>query len=141
GRARQAGNRFVDRLAGGELHHVGWKLGQRASVAAIRGANLDTLEAVEYVELGECKRVDAVDAHAVPCGHRIVPPAPPRPAGDGAVLVAAFTQPLPCLAEQLRWKRAFAHPCRVRLDNTHDAAHGARPDAESGADTAHRGVG
>ena len=102
GRRRPARHRFVHRLARASCatsdgNSVSVRLPQR-----VRRADLDALEAVEHVELGQRQRVEAVDADAVAHGDRVVPAAAPRPAGDRAVLVAAVAQPVAHLAGRAR---------------------------------------
>ena len=107
---------------------------------AIAGADLDLLEAVEHVELGQRERVEAVDARARSARDRVVPAAAARPAGRRAVLLAALAQPIAQLAGQLGRQRPFADARRVGLGHAEHAVDRARRHAEAGADAADRGV-
>ena len=105
---------------------------------AVTGAQGDLVEAVEHVELGDRERVEAVHAHRVAHHHRVVPAAPARAPGRGAVLAAALAQQVALGAVQLRRQRSLADAGRVGLGDAEDRADGARADAEAGADAADR---
>src|SRR5205814_483976 len=83
---------FVDRLELG----LGGGTGRQVIVAlpanAIGGADLDLVEAVEHIELGQGDAVDAADPDRLAHRHRIEPAAAPRPSGNGAELAAAITE-------------------------------------------------
>ena len=103
-------------------------------------ADVDVIEAVEHVELGQRERVEAVDADAVAHGDGVVPAAAARPAGDRAVLVAALAQAVAHLAGQLGRQRPLADARRVGLGDAQHAADRLRRHAEAGAHAADRRV-
>src|SRR5215469_567050 len=71
-------NRFDFRLRG----HTSGQMVVDFAGAAIGGAKLDLVKAVEHVELGEGDAVDAAHNDRLPYHHRIEPAAPPPPSGN-----------------------------------------------------------
>ena len=102
------------------------------SAAAIGGADLDLVEPVEHVELGQRDAVDAADLDRLAHHHRVEPAAAARPAGDDAELAAAFAEGLADLVRQLGRERAAADPGRVGLGDAEHKADGARRDPRPG---------
>ena len=139
-RRRPARHRFVDRLAAASCPTSDGNSVSVRAAAAVRRADVDALEAVEHVELGQRQAVEAVDARGVADRDRVEPAAAARAPGDRAVLAAALAQPVAHLAGELGRKRSFADARRVRLDHAEHAADGVRRDAEPGADAADRRV-
>src|SRR5205807_2635168 len=84
-------------------------------VEAVTYANLDLIETVEDVELGQCQAVDAAGAHGLANQHGVEPPAAPAPARDGAELATAITEQLPDIVVLLGRKWALSHPRRIGL--------------------------
>jgi hypothetical protein len=53
-----------------------------AAIEPIPDANLDLIEAIENVELRQCKTVNAAGPHGLPNEHCIEPPAAASPSGN-----------------------------------------------------------
>src|SRR3954452_18472063 len=80
-------------------------------MSAIAGADLNRCQHIEHIELGDYKRVDAVQPGSVARQHRVEPADSPQPPGGGANLGPRrpdLPQHLGGLAADLGWKRAFA---------------------------------
>src|SRR5262249_57854003 len=82
---------------------------------AIAGADLDLLEAVEHIELGERDAVDARGLHRLAHHHRIEPAAAPLPARHHAEFLAALSERLADLVRELGWEWAAADARRIGL--------------------------
>ena len=116
------------------------KLGQHAIADTIAGANVDRVQAVEHVELGQRQRVDAVDADRVADRHGVVPAAAARPPGRRAVLLTALPQSVADLAVQFRRQRTLADAGGVGLGDAEHAVNRLRRNAQAGARAADRGI-
>src|SRR5262245_10292942 len=115
-------HRLVDRLASGELSDIRRKLGERASAAGVRRADVDALEAVEHVELRQRQAVEAVDARGVADGDRVVPAASARAAGDCAIFAPALPQPVAHFAGELGGERYIHNARGIRHDDAQISA-------------------
>ena len=87
-------NGLIDRLDPRLRLLAGRQIVDFAAVQLIADADLDLVEAVENVELGERDAVDAAGAHGLAHQHGVEPAAAARAAGDGAEFVAALAERL-----------------------------------------------
>ena len=123
----------LDRL----IHRLDPRLGVLAGrkivdfppVQAIADANLDLVEAVEDIELGQRQPVDAAGAHRLAHQHRVEPAAAPRPPGDRAEFAAALADQLrrsrcPARSETAPRRPASCRPCRSRAHSRSRPARG-----------------
>src|SRR6266850_2473304 len=85
------------------------------AVQGIAGADLDRIEAIENVELGQRQPVDAAGPHGLAHQHRVEPAAAPRAAGIGAEFAAALADPAAGLVVLFGRERALPDPRRIGL--------------------------
>ena len=85
------------------------------AVQHVAGADLDTVEAVEDIELGQSKTGDAAGADGLAHQHGIEPAAAPLAPGVDAEFLAAATDLLTDLVVQFGRERALADPRRIGL--------------------------
>src|SRR6185312_5095952 len=111
---------LVDRLDLGLQRSAGGQVVVCLPPALVAGADLDLVEPVEHVELGQRDAVNPADAAGLAHQHRVEPAAAPRPAGDGAELAAALAEPLTGFVVELGRERTAADACRIGLG---DAEH------------------
>ena len=143
-----AGDRLVDGLdVGDQLRSIRVVLEQRA-VEAITGADLDRVEAVEDVELGERQLGQAVEANRLTQHHAVEPPCPAAASGDRAELLADVDERVAIDVEQLGRERSGTDTGGVGLGDPDDPIDVARPETRADAGTAggrvrrgHVGVG
>ena len=103
-------------------------------------ANLDRVERVEHVELGDGEVREAVH-HGSLADHRGVEPAAAAvTARRGTVLVADLAEGVARLVQELRREGAVAHAGRVGLDHAPDLVQGGRTNAGAAARVARDGV-
>ncbi len=131
---------LVDRLELGLRGGAGRQVIVALPAMPIGGADLDLVEAVEHVELGQRDAVDAADLDRLAHQRGVEPAAAPRPAGDGAELVAALAEPAADLVVELGRERAAADPRGVGLGDAEHIADGADRQAGAGGGLAGGGV-
>src|SRR5690242_14377695 len=113
---------------------------ERLAVDRVAGADLQLLEAVEDVELGEGDAIDAGDLDRLAHERRVEPAAAAAAAGDGAELAAALADQFADLVVELAREWTGADAGGVGLGNAEDIADGLWPDAGAGRDLAGHGV-
>ncbi len=123
---------LVDRLDSGLGVLARRKIVDFAAVEAIADAELDLVEAVEDVELGQSDALDAAGADRLPHQHGVEPAAAARPAGDDAELLALGAERLADLVELLGRERPGADPRRVGLADAEHVADRVRAEARAG---------
>src|SRR5215813_13721131 len=82
-----AGHLLVDRRRARPAVLGGRRLVHSPPVDLVREADPERVDAREHVELRECQRVEARQRDGMAYDDRVEPPASPRPAGGGPVLV------------------------------------------------------
>ncbi|MBA7633276.1 hypothetical protein ES703_40838 [subsurface metagenome] len=102
------------------------------AVQPIAGADLNAVEAVENVELGQRQPSDAAGADGLPHQNRIEPAASARPAGIGAELPAPLADLAADLVVLLGRERTLADPGRVGLADAKHIADRARAHTGAG---------
>src|SRR5467141_2954346 len=90
GRLLPAFDSLVDRLNSGLRTLAGRQMVDFLAVQGVAGADLDRIEAIENVELGQRQPVDAAGPHGLAHQHRVEPADAPLAAGIGAELAAAL---------------------------------------------------
>ena len=121
----------VDRL------HVAEQIGavgvvvEQFAVESVAGADLDRVEPVEDVELGQRELAEAVEADRLAQHHAVEPAGPAATTGDGAVLPADVDEAFPVVVEQFGRERPGADPRGVGLGDPDDAIDVARPDTRA----------
>src|SRR4051794_9512113 len=93
-----------------------------AAVELVAGADLDLLEAVEDVELGQRDALDAAGPHGLAHQHGVEPAAAPRPSGDDAELLALGAERLADVVELLGRKRPLPDARGVGLADAEHVA-------------------
>src|SRR6185312_11557732 len=111
-------NRLDPLLVGG----VRRKIIELLPVELVAGADIDRLERVEHVELGQGYPGDSADSDCLPHEDSVEPAAPALSPGDGAELAAALAERVARLVVLLggEWTRADAG--RVGLGDAEDEA-------------------
>src|SRR5947209_17212878 len=109
---------FVNRLAVLVMRDVRDRVVEAGAAKLITRAQLQQRLVVEDVEPHQGGDADAVEAHGVAADRGVEPADAPRPAGDGPELVAAFTDLVPHLVEQLGRKRPVPDARGIRLEHT-----------------------
>src|SRR5580704_13516389 len=122
-----AGDGFVDRLHARLGVLARRQIIDLLAVEPIADADLDLLEAVEDVELGQSEAADAAGAHRLAHQHGVEPATAPRPAGDDAEFLAALAERLADLVELLGRKRPGADTGGVGLADAEHIAYGIGP--------------
>ena len=107
----------------------------------IAGADLDAVETIEHVELGQRQAVDAADPHGLAHQHRVEPAAAALAPGVDAEFLAAAADLLADLVMQFGRKRALADPGRIGLADSEHVADRARAHAGAGRRLRRHGVG
>src|SRR5579871_3408286 len=102
------------------------------AVEPVAGAHLDGVEAVENVEFGERKAVDAAGPHRLAHQHRVEPAAAPLAPGVDAELPAATADLLADLVGELGRERPLADAGRIGLADAEHIADRARAHAGAG---------
>ena len=85
---------------------------------------------VEYVELGDHQRVDAIEHFGIAQHHKIEPAAAARASGDGAKLIAARAHFVRVEVGHLGGKRTAADARGVGLGDADDAGEARRGHTE-----------
>ncbi len=102
------------------------------AVEFVSDAQLDRLEAVEHVELGERERIDARDPDGLAQLRGIEPSTAPRPAGVDAEFLSTRAQRFAGGVGQFGEERATADPRRIRLRDTQHVAELRRTEPGAG---------
>src|SRR5579884_3346023 len=108
--------------------------GKRVALAVglVGDADLDRVEGVEHVELGECHLGQGVEADRLAQHDGVEPTGAAAPAGVGAVLVAAVDEDVTGLVEGLGGERPGADAGDIRLGDADDGVDLAGPDPGPG---------
>src|SRR6185312_7962792 len=120
--------RLVDRLDRGLRFGARRQAIEHLFPEAIAGADLDLLEAVEHVELGQRDAVDAGGLHRLAHHHRIEPAAAPLAPRDHAEFLAALAEHLADLVLELARERPAADARRIGFADAEHIADRARPE-------------
>src|SRR5262249_54894571 len=104
---------------------------EHLAAVAVGGADLDLVEAVEDVELGEGDPGNAGDLDRLPHHDGVEPAAATLAPGDDAELAAALAQALADRIGELGREGAAADPRRVRLGDAEHVSDGAGTDARA----------
>lgn len=131
---------LIHRYALLENAHIFGEVIDRAAVVAIADADLQSVEAIQYIELRERKAGETVDTKRVLQDDHIEPAASPRPACGGAELAALLAYPFSESVCNFRGEGAFSDPRGVRFDDAEDPADLRWTDSQSGAGTSGYGV-
>ena len=115
GRLPPAFDRFVDGLDARLRGLRGREIVDLLAVETIMRGDLDLVEAVENVELGQRDAVDAGGLDALARQHRVEPAAAARTPGVGAEFVAALADQPAGFVVEFGGKRPAADPGRVGL--------------------------
>src|SRR5581483_144288 len=121
-------DRLVDRLDAGLGEFARRQIVDDAAVEPVAGADLDRVEAVEDVELGERQAVDAAGAHGLAHQHGVEPAAAAGPPGDGAELAAALAERLADVVLLLGRERPLPDPRGVGLADAEHVIDGVGPE-------------
>src|SRR5712691_6029085 len=115
GRLLPAFDSLVDRLNSGLRALAGRQMVDFLAVQGVAGADLDRIEAIENVELGQRQPVDAAGPHGLAHQHRVEPAAAPRAAGIGAEFAATLADPAAGLVVLFGREWSLPHPRRIGL--------------------------
>src|ERR1700704_1096995 len=132
GRLLPAFDGLVDRLDAGLAAFPGRQMMYLLAVQPITDADLDAVEAVENVELGQRQAVDAAGADSLPHQHRVEPAAAALASGVDAEFLAATADQLADLVVEFGGKRPHADAGGIGLADTEHIADRTRPHAGSG---------
>src|SRR6476659_1069842 len=97
------------------------------AVQPVADADLDAVETIEDIQLGQRQTMDAAGPHRLAHQHRIEPAAAPLASGVDTEFLAATADLLAGLMVQLGGERPLADPGRVCLANAEHIADRARP--------------
>ena len=122
-------HRLVDRLDSGLCALAARQIVDFLAVQHVADANLDLVEAVEHVELGQGDAGDPVDRHRLAHQHGIEPAAAALAPRHGAELVPLLAEELANLVVLLRRERSLADAGRIGLGDAEYIADTARPHA------------
>src|SRR5438045_2277480 len=111
------------------------------SVQPVTGADLDGVETIQNIELGQRQPVDAAGPHGLAHQHGIEPADAPLASSIDPELLAAAANLLADLVMQFGRKRALADPGRIGLADAQHVTDGARAHAGSGRRLRRHGVG
>src|SRR5690606_20601283 len=131
---------LIDRLAFRLLGGVGGQVVDLAAAQPVTSADLQRLEPVEHVELGQSDAGDSADRAALPDEHRVEPAATALTRGDRAEFVATLAEPLADLVLEFGRERARADARGVSLDDAEHETRGIGPEAAATGDSAADGV-
>src|SRR5258705_5811769 len=120
---------LVDRLNSGLRALAGRQMVDFLAVQGIAGADLDRIEAIENVELGQRQPVDAAGPHRLAHQHGVEPAAAPLAPGIGAELAAALADPAAGLVVLFGRERALPDAGRIGLADAEHAPDRARAPA------------
>ena len=140
-RLRPAFQRLVDRLHARLRVAARRQVVDALAVEPVADADLELVEAVEHVELGQRDAVDAADLDGLAHQHGVEPAAAPLAPRDGAELVPALAEPLADLVVELGRERPGADARRVGLGDAEHVADGARAHARARRRLGGDGVG
>src|SRR5690242_11285205 len=118
-------------ILGGGGHFV-----NGSAFVAVAYANLNFALRIKDVELGHDERGDAVEHNGIAQNGKIEPSATPRPAGDGAVLLAAVSYFARIEVGHLRREWPAAHARGIGLGDAGDSGNSRGRDAQSRASAA-----
>src|ERR1700740_31929 len=102
------------------------------AVEAIAGAHLDRIEAIENIELGQRKPIDAAGPDRLSHQRRVEPAAAPLASGVDPELPSPAADLLANLTVEFGRKRPLADPGRIGLTDAEHIADRARSHARSG---------
>ena len=114
---------------------------EQLAIEAVARADLDLVEAIEDVELGERQLGEAVQPNRLTQHHTIEPTGPPTPPGDRAELLADIDERVAVVIEQLGRERPGPDTRGVRLGDPDDPVDVAGPETGACARTAGGRVG
>src|SRR5215469_15941345 len=100
-------------------------------VERIARADLDRVEAIQHIELGQRDAVYAAGDHRLTNENGIEPTAAALAPRDGAEFMASLAQLLAGGVFQFGWEGAFAHARGVTFDDAQHSADFARPHARA----------
>src|SRR5215813_12473944 len=126
-----ASHRLVYRCAFTEQRSAVRHLRQQLVLVLVANADLDVAELVQYVQLRQRYRIQAVEHHRVSYYCSVEPPGAARPPGRSTVFVAALLEVSPGLVQQLRRKRTAADSRAVRLGDSQRTGYRARRQTQS----------
>ncbi len=98
----------------------------------ITGADLDRLQVVEHIHLGDGQTCHAVDAHRFTQSHGIKPAGAARPTGGGAEFLPRLAQTITHLVVKLRGKGTLSDSGYIGLGDADHLMDQAWPDASAG---------
>src|SRR6185437_8622081 len=101
------------------------------AVQGVAGADLDLVEAIENIELGQREAIDAAGADGLTHQHGVEPADSPLASRVDAEFPATPADLFPNVVQQFRRKRPLADPGRISLADTEHIADPARPHAGS----------
>src|SRR6202046_3540625 len=110
------------------------------TIQQIAGADLDGVEAIEDIELGQRQAVDATGAHGLTDQRGVEPAATALASGVDAEFLAAAADLLADLVMQFGWKRPLTDPRRISLADPEHIADRARAHAGAGGGLRRDGV-
>ena len=136
--ALPAGEGLVLHLHLGQHLKVGREAGKLLAVDEVADADLDLLQVVEYVELGDVEARVAVDEARVLHHHQVEPTASTPAARSDTVLGTDLLEVVSNIVEQLGGERSHADTGGVGLHDPNHITDSGRRDAETSADTTDR---
>src|SRR6185437_715944 len=102
------------------------------AVEFIADADLDLLEPVEHIELGQRDAGNARGPDGLAYDDRIEPAAAALAPGDDAIFASLLAQPVADFTEVLGWKRSLPDTGRIGLDDAQHEADRGRPQPGAG---------
>src|SRR5690606_31586254 len=108
---------------------------------AVAHTDLDHIQAVEHVQLGQAQATDAVDLNCAAQDYGIEPAATAGATGSRTELVATLGQTLTDVIEQLSGERTRTYPGGVGLGDAQHVIQVQGTETGTGSRTASRGVG
>ena len=120
---------FVDRLDSRLGVLAGRQIIDLAPIQSISDADLDLIETVQDVELGQRQALDAARSHRLAHQNRVEPAAASRPAGHDAEFLATLAERSADLVDLLGGKRTGAYASGIGLANSEHISD--RPGAQS----------
>ena len=130
---------MVDRLDLVQAGQVERNLGECFAIQFISLTDLDFLQTVQHVELGDGDRFDTVEPDYVAQGHQVKPATTSRSTGGGAVLVALRTQSLARIIDQFSREGTCSNASSVGLDDPDYFIDSLGTDTQSGEGAADGG--
>src|SRR4029079_5258829 len=118
-----------------------WKIVDFTAIQPIADANLDLVETIEDVELGERKAVNSAGQHSLPHKHGVEPAAAAGGPGHAADLTAPRTERFAdAIVHLVGGKRTEPDARRVGLADTKHIVDGIRPKPGAGRRLCRHGV-